>query len=287
MPGEFFPFFSRYFDFLSIQWERPRTQRFLGLVILAIYLFTLIIVEMGRQSWWPNFLPKPPYSHFYAIELAFTLILGIEVISLIFVLPDSFSRSMANQFEILTLILLRNAFKELSLLPEPVEIGMSNLMQLCQIGANGLGALLVFICLGIFRKVHSGRHLHIKPELVNNYIMSKKLLACVLLVIFVTIGIRDIIIDLNGGLHAPFFETIYTVLIFADIAMVLIAQRYMPCYYAVFRNSGFVVGTLLMRLSLSAPSLLSSAIAVSAALFVIALAYGVTLFGPDSSNDNQ
>ena len=35
-----------------------------------------------------------------------------------------------------------------------------------------------------------------------------------------------------------FFETIYTVLIFADIALVLISQRYMPSFHAVFRNSG-------------------------------------------------
>lgn len=90
----------------------------------------------------------------------------------------------------------------------------------------------------------------------------------------------DLVIHLQTGKEQHFFETIYTVLIFADIAMVLIAQRYMPCYHAVFRNSGFVIGTLLMRLSLSAPPLWSPVIGLFAALFVLALTWGTNLFSP-------
>lgn len=66
--------------------------------------------------------------------------------------------------------------------------------------------------------------------------------------------------------------------------MVLIAQRYMPCYYAVFRNSGFVAGTLLMRLSLSAPPLLCSATAVFAAFFVLGLNFGANYFAPQAED---
>lgn len=280
MPGAWFPSGSRLFDFLSAQWERPRTQRALGIVILFIYLGMLLLVELGRMDIWPESWPRPPWSHFFAIELAFTLILGLEVISLIFVLPESLSRSMGKQFEILTLILLRNAFKELSLLPEPVHIGMENLMQLCQIGANGAGALSVFICLGLYRRYQVKRNFGIKRDLIAPYVASKKLLALCLLGIFFGVTCYDVPLLFMGG-ENYFFETIYTVLIFADIAMVLIAQRYMPCYYAVFRNSGFVVGTLLMRLSLSAPPLLGCAIAVFAAVFVLGLNFGVNLFGPE------
>lgn len=283
MPGSLFPAFARYFDWLNELWEKEKTQRGLALVLLGIYLLTLAAVEMRRLNIWPEGVPGPPPSHFFAIELAFTLILGMEVISLIFVMPASFSRSMSTQFEILTLILLRNAFKQLSLLPEPVEIGMDNIITLCRIAANGGGALCVFVCLGIFRRVARGSGLPLKSDLLVCYVRSKKLLAFILLIIFIGIGIRDILMGL-AGIETSFFESIYTLLIFADIAMVLIAQRYMPCYYAVFRNSGFVVGTLLMRLSLSAPPLLSSAIAVFAALFVLALAYGAKLFGPEEED---
>ena len=77
-----------------------------------------------------------------------------------------------------------------------------------------------------------------------------------------------------------FFETIYTILIFADIALVLISQRFMPDLRAVFRNSGFVIGTLIMRLSLSAPWPWNIASSIFAAVFVLALTWATTYFGP-------
>lgn len=279
MPGAWFPGLNNFYDALHHFWEKPRHQRALGLILLWIYLFALAAVELNRLGLYPQWLPTPLGSHFYAIELAFTLILGMEVISLIFVLPTSLSRSMGKQFEILTLILLRNAFKELSLLPEPVYIGMDNIMQLVEIAVSGSAALAVFVCLGIFRRYQRRWPLMLDEDGLRRYVLSKKLVSLVLLAIFAGVGCYHIWLSFLG-VENHFFETIYTVLIFADIAMALIAQRYMACYYAVFRNSGFVVGTLLMRLSLSAPPLLCSAIAVFAALFVLALNFGANIFGP-------
>ena len=60
----------------------------------------------------------------------------------------------------------------------------------------------------------------------------------------------------------------------------IIAQRYMPAFHAVFRNSGFVIGTLLMRLALSASPLWSPAIGLFAALFVLAVTWGTNYFTP-------
>lgn len=279
MPGIFFPRITGLYDSLQEIWEKPRTERGLGMLLLWFYLLTLLAVELARARLFPAWLPKPPLLHYYAIELAFTLILAIEVLSLIFVLPTSLSSSMGKQFEILTLILLRNAFKELSFLPEPVYIGMENVTQLLDIAASGAAALIVFLCLGMYRRFGRRWHINLSPEAVGRYVASKKLVAICLLLVFVYLGILDFWKFLQGE-DAHFFETIYTVLIFADITMVLIAQCYMPCYYAVFRNSGFVVGTLLMRLSLSAPPLLCGAIAVFAALFVLCLNYGVNCFAP-------
>ena len=81
-----------------------------------------------------------PTSHFYAIHLAFTLILVLEVMSLVFIIPSSLSQSMGKQFEILTLILLRNAFKELAHLTEPVSVA-GDMTPVLYIGISGKGAL--------------------------------------------------------------------------------------------------------------------------------------------------
>ena len=268
-------------DWLHHFWERPSTQRRIALFLLWFYLAALAGVELKRLGLDPLWLPQPPESHFYAIHLAFTLILAMEVMSLIFVIPSSLSQSMGKQFEILTLILLRNAFKELAALPEPVYVNIDNIWRVAEIGVSGAGALCVFLCLGMYRRIARRQRFIQNADMRMRYVMSKKLLALALFVIFFAIGMHDLVLHLQTGKDQHFFETIYTVLIFADIAMVLIAQRYMPFYHAVFRNSGFVIGTLLMRLSLSAPPLWSPAIGLFAALFVLALTWGTNHFSPN------
>lgn len=275
---------TRVFDRLHHIWENPSIERVTGLILLWVYILTLVAVEMQRVGWYPYWLPRVPAGHFFSIQLAFTLILALEVISLIFILPASLSKSMGKQLEILTLILLRNAFKELALLPEPISVEFADIDQIIDIAVSGLGALCVFLCLGFFRKFMRRQDFLKNGGYLQQYIQSKKLVSLLLLIIFAGIAIRDLISFWYGG-EPEFFETIYTILIFADICMVLIAQRYMPCYYAVFRNSGFVIGTLMMRLSLSAPPLLCSGIAVFASLYILALTWGTNHFMAPANTD--
>lgn len=273
-------FLTDIFDHLHHFWGRDRTQRRVALIIFWVYLFALLGVELNRQGLLPpELVAITPLSHFAAIHLAFTLILGMEVMSLIFIIPSSLSQSMGKQFEILALILLRNAFKELSLLPEPVTV-INNMMPVFYIAVSGAGALCVYMCLGLYRKIARKQPFIKTPSLRMRYVMSKKLLALALFTVFFGIAILDVWIFITKGIDRNFFETVYTVLIFSDIAMVLISQRYMPTFHAVFRNSGFVIGTLLMRLALSASPLWSPAIGLFAAIFVLCLTWGTNYFTP-------
>lgn len=269
------------FDLLHQFWENPQTQRMIALCLLWIYIFSLIGVELSRHNLFPSFLPQPPNSHFYAIHLSFTLILIVEVISLIFIIPSSLSKSMGKQFEILSLILLRNAFKELALLPEPVQLNQETLFDVMGIAVSGFGALAVFICLGIFKHLAKRHQLILNTEMKMRYVLSKKILALILFIIMGIIGGLSINDFLKTGKQTSFFENIYTLLIFSDIAIIFISQRFMPCYFAVFRNSGYVIGTLLMRLSLSAQILWSPILSIVAGIYVIALTWGINKFNPN------
>lgn len=53
--------------------------------------------------------------------------------------------------------------------------------------------------------------------------------------------------------------------------MVLISQCFRPSFHAVFRNSGYALSTLFIRLALAAPPMLDVALGIVAALFAIAL----------------
>ncbi len=273
------------FDWLHSAWERAVTQRSVALCILWIYLIALLGVELRRQGLLPPWLEAvTPPNHFYAIHLAFTLILGLEVMGLILAIPSSLSQSMGKQFEILTLILLRNAFKELSHLPEPVSVA-DDMLPVLHIAVSGAGALCIYLCLGLYKRIarpHKG--FIATSDLRMRYVMSKKILALALFVIFLCTAADDFLLFARTGEDSSFFETLYTVLIFSDITLVLIAQRYMPAFHAVFRNSGFVIGTLLMRLALSAPPLWSPVIGIFAAVFVLGVTWGTNYFMPERQN---
>ena len=261
------------FDWVQHSWERAATQRRVAFFILWVYLLALLGVELNRHGILPPWLATvSPRNHFYAIHLAFTLILVLEVMGLILVIPSSLSQSMGKQFEILTLILLRNAFKELAHLPEPVSVA-NDMLPVLYIAISGAGALMVYLCLGLYKRI-ARRQMHFisSPNLRMRYVMSKKLLALVLFIIFVGVAVRDVIFFVTTGSDQSFFETLYTILIFSDITMVLIAQRYMPAFHAVFRNSGFALATLLIRFALAAPAYYAPAIGIAA----MAMAYGVS-----------
>lgn len=98
----------------------------------------------------------------------------MEVMSLIFVIPSSLSQSMGKQFEILTLILLRNAFKELAALPEPVYVNIDNIWRVAEIGVSGAGALCVFLCLGMYRRIARRQRFIQNADMRMRYVMKQK-----------------------------------------------------------------------------------------------------------------
>lgn len=268
------------YDALHHWWETSRTQRGVALAIFIIYLLSMVAIEMNRNGLFPPVLAAvTPTNHFHAISLAFTLILGLELMGLILSLSCSLSRSMGKQLEILALIMLRDAFKELASLPEPVHLVSPE--PILRIALAGGAALGIFICIGIYHRLSRSHNYITRPEERMNYVMSKKIMALVLFCIFVAFGLRDAWRFLVTGAGQPFFETIYTVLIFSDIALVLIAQRFMPSFHAVFRNSGFVIATLIMRLSLSSPWPWGALAGVGAACYALALTWATSYFVPE------
>ncbi|MFN2352965.1 MAG: hypothetical protein ABR512_00385, partial [Desulfopila sp.] len=64
----------------------------------------------------------------------------------------------------------------------------------------------------------------------------------------------------------------YTLLILTDILVVLISQCFHPSFFTIFRNSGFALSTLLIRLALAAPPYYNVLLGVAAASFAILLA---------------
>lgn len=269
-----YEFTTDVFEPLSQFWNAPRTERTISGALVIIFLASLAGIELKRLGLLPadvaSFVPD---HHFAAVSVAFTLVLILEVLGLIFILPCSFSKAMGKQFEILSLILLRNSFKELVNLPEPLHLSM-DWTPILHIVSDGAGALVIFGLLGVYGMLPQPTLKLTRSGYARYaFIASKKMVALVLLGIFTVLGIKALWQGLTQHHTFDFFDTFYTVLVFADILLVLLSQRFIPGYMAVFRNSGYALATLGIRLALAAPPYFNTLLGVGAALYAVALTW--------------
>jgi hypothetical protein len=261
------------FDRLEEAWEGARVQRWVGTAIVASFLVGLTVIEANRLGWLPApIAERLPTSHFHAVALAFVLVLLAEIVGMVFSLGRSVANSVGKQFEVLSLILLRQSFKELTGFAEPVAWKDAT----AAIGpmlAFAAGALLVFLGLAVYYRLQ--RHQPITADVAerSSFVAAKKLIALLLFACIVLLGI-DAAARLGEATSGfPFFDSLYTLLIFSDILIVLISLRTASRYEIVFRNSGFAASTVFVRISLTAPPYLS----VGLGVFAIVFACGVTL----------
>jgi len=195
---------------------------------------------------------------------------------------------MGKQFEILSLILLRQSFKEFVHFTEPIE--WTQVAEFVPVMlSDALGAGLVFGLLRLFYALQKHRPITLDAAEAAKFVTTKKFLALFLLTTFAAIAVHDGWRWLRGVETYPFFEVFYTVLIFSDILLVLISLRYNSTYSVVFRNSGFAVATVLIRLALTAPPFYNVGLGVAAAILSLGLAYiynNFDLYPPPSAVKN-
>jgi hypothetical protein len=270
----FYEFATNLFDPLHSFWEHPKTRRVVAMTQVAAFFVGIVGIELNLRGLLPPVLAHiTPTSHFYAINLAFTLVLIQEVVDLIFVLPCSVTKSLGKQFEVLCLILLRDAFKELVHLHEPIIL-VDSMHVLLPMLADGVGALLVFTGLGFYYR-HYRRRASQAPKgpWLYPFVATKKFLAFCLLCFFLSYGLWVAWHSAVDGKVHEFFSVFYTMLIFSDIFIVLLSHTYQPAFQSVFRNSGFALATLLIRFALAAPAYYAPLLGVASIL----LAFGVSV----------
>ncbi len=266
------------FDRLEALWESPRTRQVVGKLLVFAFILALTVIELNRQNLLPRAVHRfVPDNHFYAVNIAFTLLLIVEVIGLVMVLVRSVADSVGKYFEVLSLILLRQSFEELVHFDEPIK-WPENISPVLHILSDGAGALSIFVVLGYYYRIQL--HRPITSDLVEarKFVTAKKLVSLLLLIAFFGIGGRNAWFYFVHGTKYSFFDTFYTILIFSDVLIVLISLRYSSTYHVVFRNSGFALATLLIRLALTAPPYISVALGFGAAVFVVGLTLSYNAF---------
>jgi len=265
------------FNKLKQLWESSNSNKLVSYSLVYIFVISVIISYLDRS----NLISLGKYDEyfanpFFAIDISFTILLILELLSLIFVLPKSVAKSVGKQFELLSLIFIRAGFKEFSHIENFEWSAMSS--SVINMFAYAFGALIIFIILGFNTKLQLHKRLTNTEDDQKEFIQAKKVLALLLLIAFLSVGFYDTKTLIETGNYLHSFNMFYTILIFSDIIIVLIALRYTLNYYKIFRYSAFVLATIFIRVSLSIEAIYNVIIGVATAFFVLLLTFSYNYF---------
>jgi hypothetical protein len=218
-----------------------------------------------------------------AIYTPFSFILVYEVYLLIYYLPRSITTYIGKQYEIITLIIIRRIFKDLSALSLSPD-WFSQKYDL-QFTYDILASVIMFFLIYLFYKQSRKRILteeadNNKQDGTARFIRVKKLMAVALVPILLALSIYSFSTWLLGtlspsenadvafqNLNNVFFEQFFTVLIIVDVFLLLFSFFHTDEFHKVIRNSGFIISTILIRLSFSVTGLMNTVLIIAAVVF--------------------
>ena len=217
-----------------------------------------------------------------AVYTPFSFILIYEVYLLIYYLPRSFAISIGKQFEIISLILIRRVFKDISKINVQSEVlfQTENLALLYDI----LGILVLFTLIFVYRYFLIKRKVHKTSVSLTKFRGYKKLLCLLLVPIFIglasvsfvkwSIDIYHILISGQQKLmdfNTVFYHEFFDILIIVDVLILVASLKFTDRYSLIIRNTGFVITTVLLRVSFNYTGLENVVLMIGAVLFGVSI----------------
>ena len=244
--------------------------------LLIIYLLKFDVIEFNSDT---ELLNNP----ISAIYTPFSFILIYEVYLLIYYLPKSFTTYITKQYEIITLIIIRKLFKDLSSL----ELS-SNWFEIkgdLQFTYDLIASLLLFLFIYLFQKQGKKKvkqQINLNPD-IEKFVKKKRLIAVILVPLFLFMALDTLLKWSNGmsittnefpsleSINNLFFDQFFTVLILVDVVLLLISFFYTDQFHKIIRNSGFIISTILIRMSFGVSGLTNTILILVAVLFGLAI----------------
>ena len=209
-----------------------------------------------------------------ALYTPFSFILVYEAFLLIYYIPRSFTTAVGKQYQIMSLIVIRKIFKDIPLVDLNANwIENSNNQQLV---FDLVGVLIIFFLIYLFKITKERLPIKTVSDKLDRFIASKKLVSIVLLPTLFAICIMSFVNWFSGvfieetfdeNLNNLFFNEFFTILILADVFILLLSFQYTERYSQLIRNTGFIISTILLRLSFSVSGLTSILLIISGIIF--------------------
>ena len=243
---------------------KSRFEKFIFLTATVAYVihFTLIfLVNNGLLPPSTIGIGMSP-SLLSAINTPFSIILIYEIYLLIFYLPTSITSYLGHQYEVVALIFLRKLFDDLSVLGDNDGnlIGMGEIKSL----SFSLAGLVILTLLIFLFYYINGKNRKRKEEIEQctkkekAFITSKKIMASALFVFFVLmfihsiLSLKEIEISVNSFVNhtsKQFFNNFFIMLIITEVLLLMFTFNLTDRFSKIIRNSGFIVSTILLKMS--------------------------------------
>lgn len=228
-------------------------------------------------------LVKSPLSTLYT---PFSILLVYEVYQLIRTIPESFSSSVGKQYEIATLLVVRDILKRLSEVENSEGWNISSNLGFLLVECAAF-LVLLYTSLTYFRISSSSEKSEQMADNVAIFVEAKRGIANAMLLIFLATAAYsfytwvDSVQDGGGSVsRAIFFLDFFTFLILADILILLISYWFYTDFGNLARNTGFVLSTVIIRVAISSEGISSMILFTLSGLLGIAI---LRMFTPNNS----
>ena len=208
-----------------------------------------------------------------ALYTPFSFILVYEAFLLVYYFPRSFTTSIRKEYEIISLVMIRKVFEDIPNIN--LESGILNADSL-PLFYNLAGILIIYYFIFLFKKVKSKIPKKDPKTNLSRFISYKKTLSIILLPILFFLCFSNlydwsysvfILQNFTENVNNIFFIDFFTILILIDVFILLISFKYTEEYAQVLRNTGFIISTILLRLSFSVYGLSSVLLLIGGVLF--------------------
>ena len=238
------------------------------------FIIHLVLIYAKKFDWFEiSFESSLLIDPISAIYTPFSIILVYEIYLLVVNLPRSFTTSVSKQFEIISLILIRRIFADIPKID--LKTNWMSTLENVQLIYDVLGVLIIFFLIFLFKKGQS--RLPKKPLNPNlqSFVASKKAVSLILLPILILTSIISVTnwiyglfyLQITSDINAIFYNEFFTILILADVLILLLSFQYTERYSQLIRNTGFVICTILIRLSFGVSGLTNVLLIISSVAF--------------------
>lgn len=268
-------------------------------VMIALVAFVIHLILIGMRYF--NLLP--PHSHHLdelltnpiaAIYTPFSFILVYEVYLLLFYLPQSITQYIARQYEIITLIIVRRFFKDIANLELTTE-WFSRPKDL-QLTYDIAATLVLFLLITLFYRLARSQPVPAKGKEsrttdLRRFIYCKNVISLILVPVLLGLAIYSFVVWTKEtfftvsiaavnviDVDKVFFEDFFSILVMVDVFLLLLSLIHNDSFPKVIRNSGFVISTILIKISFGAEGIVNVALILAGVSFGVAILWAHNLF---------